>query len=133
MHLYGKRNIRRRCTYANRLSSTYLSRFLLDVLGLLLGVGRLRTEAEPLGGDTVAGADAAVRVRKGVVAEADCGGHRSAAGGGGGGGARGRSEGGAGSDWDELIRENLLPVAPSGNNIVTLSDGSATAANEAAI
>ena len=37
------------------------------------------------------------------------------------------------SDWDELIRENLLPVAPSGNNIVTLSDGSATAANEAAI
>ena len=37
------------------------------------------------------------------------------------------------SDWDELLRENLLPVAPSGNNIVTLSDGSATAANEAAI
>ena len=37
------------------------------------------------------------------------------------------------SDWDELIRENLLPVSPSGNNIVTLSDGTATAANEAAI
>ena len=27
------------------------------------------------------------------------------------------------SDWDELIRENLLPVAPSGNNIVTVSEG----------
>ena len=38
------------------------------------------------------------------------------------------------SDWDELIRENLLPVSPSGNNIVNLLDGSsATAANEAAI
>ena len=68
------------CTYANRLSSTYLSRFLLDVLGLLLGVGRLRTEAEHLGGDTVAGADAAVCVRKGVVAEADRGDRRRAGG-----------------------------------------------------
>ena len=36
-------------------------------------------------------------------------------------------------EWDDLIRENLLPVAPSGTPLVTLSDGTATSANEAAI
>ena len=37
------------------------------------------------------------------------------------------------ADWDDLIRENLLPVAPNGTNIVTLTDGTATTANESAI
>lgn len=36
-------------------------------------------------------------------------------------------------EWDDLIRENLLPVAPSGTPLVTLTDGTATSANEAAL
>ena len=37
------------------------------------------------------------------------------------------------SDYADLIREHLLPVAPTGVNQVTLADGSATTANELAI
>ena len=37
------------------------------------------------------------------------------------------------ADWDDLIRENLLPVAPNGTNVVTLTEGTATIANESAI
>ena len=62
--------------------STHLSRPRLDVLGFLLDVGRLGAEAERLCRDAVAGADAAVGVGKGVVAEAD------------GGGGDGRTSGG---------------------------------------
>ena len=37
------------------------------------------------------------------------------------------------SDWSDLIRENILPVAPTGTNQVVFADGSATSANEMAI
>lgn len=37
------------------------------------------------------------------------------------------------SDWSDILRENVMPVAPAGTNQVTLADGSATAANELAI
>ena len=54
----------------------------MDVLCLLLDVGRLGAEAERLCRDAVAGADAAVGVGKGVVAEADGGGDGRTGGGG---------------------------------------------------
>lgn len=37
------------------------------------------------------------------------------------------------SDYADLLRENLIPVAPTGVNQVILADGSATTANELAI
>ena len=56
----------------------------MDVLCFLLDVGRLGAEAERLCRDAVAGADAAVGVGKGVVAEADDGGGGDGRTGGGG-------------------------------------------------
>ena len=67
----------------SRLSrSTHLSRPRVDVFCFLLDVGRLGAEAERLCRDAVAGADAAVGVGKGVVAEADGGGDCRTGGGG---------------------------------------------------
>jgi len=37
------------------------------------------------------------------------------------------------SDYSDLLRENVMPVAPAGTTQVTLADGSATTANELAI
>ena len=37
------------------------------------------------------------------------------------------------SDYSDLLRDNIMPVAPTGTNQITLADGSATTANELAL
>ena len=85
--------------------------FPLDVLGFFFGIGRLRTEAEQLGGDTVAGADAAVGVGKGVVAEAERGDRRP--------GGRRRLRKGRGNEAAQL--QAALPARS--RVVATVTDG----------